>query len=448
MSGIHKNKKNLIIYCPVLEFHSFLKCNLFLQELKRRYKNIKVICAIPEQAVGTISEADELLLVSNEYMDKQNANLPEVLNQPVWEFRSRDDASKRWLDTIEFVQKKYKNNDNFRILRFTEMGIFNSDGNIAFSNLFYDSDWIPDAMSRLNEFALVSTALSEAEWSDYRELQQYQPPGSKTDLIKACGSDLDHAAGLYETRVSKLWREESSVVNEIQNHLTHNYRKYFVSLCSFIKERNFLKPEFKTYQKIKKKYGSIFDEKTYIIVTRNFSNKQPETNTLQIIPELEEVIPHLLNNGIKIVNVGFPPQKLHGSHKNYVELHDPLSQNELMSLFYLSNGVILSGENGGFSVHASSMNDIFLISSEWSVDNLIPTTPAACRQDLNKYSLEIARNESKESGMRTYNLIENIKRKEYNDILSAFTNHKKTLKQEFSPNIKKYYIDEKVSIER
>jgi hypothetical protein len=96
--------KDLIVYCPILEFHAFLKCNLFLRELKKRYKNIKIICAIPEKAVGIISEADELLLASNEYMNKQSGNLPEVLNIMVE--NGRELASTRWKDTIEFVQKK------------------------------------------------------------------------------------------------------------------------------------------------------------------------------------------------------------------------------------------------------------------------------------------------------------------------------------------------------
>jgi len=347
--------KDFIVYCPILEFHAFLKCNLFLRELKKRYKNIKIICAIPEKAVGTISEADELLLASNEYMNEQGANLPEVLN--IMTDNGRELASTRWKDTVEFIQKKYKNNSDFKIVKYHEFGISDLDDNTIFSSWF----------------------------------------------------SKDHGLG--------------------------HWRRDFENLCSFIREGNFLRPEFKTFQNIKEKYGSIFDKKTYIIVTRNFENKQPNTNTLQAVPELKEIIPYLLNNGIKIVNIGFPPQKLYDHHENYVELRDPFSQDDLMSLFYLSEGVILSGENGGFSTHASTMNDIFLISKEWSVKHLTVI-------DNNQFSLENARNKSQDLEAKTYNLIEKIREKDYNEILNIFLNHKKTSKQEFSSNIEKYYMDQ------
>ena len=349
--------KNLIIYCTISEFHTFLKCNLFLRELKKRYKNedINVICAIPEKAVGIINEADGLLLASNEYMDKQSANLPKVLD--VLSPNGRESASARWSDTVKFIQKKYK---------------------------------IDDILLQYEEHYIL---------------------------------------GAHGEALSFPWHKGT-------DSLMESYRRDLRYLCSYLKEGNFLKPEFETYQRIKKKYGSIFNDKTYIIITRNFVYKQPETNTTSIIPELYEIIPHLLDSGIRIINIGFPPQKLHNSHENYIELCDNLSQDELMSLFYLSNGIILSGENGGFLVHASTMNDVFVISKEWSLTN----------PDLDKFSLQNARNESNTSAMKTYNLIEKIKNKEYNEILDIFLNHKKTLKQEFSPSIEKYYIDQKEEI--
>ena len=93
-------------------------------------------------------------------------------------------------------------------------------------------------------------------------------------------------------------------------------------------------PTKKTYENIKLKYKSIFNEKTYIIITRNFSTKQPRTNTLSIVPQLSELTSYLINNGIKIVNIGFPTEKLHGDHENYVELNESLTQDEF-------NGIIL-----------------------------------------------------------------------------------------------------------
>lgn len=357
--------KNLIVYCPINEFHAFFKCNLFLRELKKRYKNIRIICAIPEKAIGTISEADELILTSNEYMDKQGANLPEVLN--IMTENGRELSSTRWSDTNKFIQKKYKNADDFKLVKYSEFSILDANNNIVFSKWYTKAD---DSRDRM-------------------------------EIIEHAGHDS-----------RDQWRRD------------------FGNVCSFIRENNFLKPEFNTFQNMKDKYGSMFDDKTYIIVTRNFEKKQPFYNTLQVVPELKELIPFLLNNGIKIVNIGFPPQKLHDHHENYIELDDQFSQDDLMSLFYLSNGVILSGTAGGFSTHSSTMNDIFLISAEWSIATIGPV-----------YSIESARNDNIETGLKTYNLINNIKNRNYGEILNIFSNHRKSLKQEFSPNIEKNYID-------
>ena len=355
-NGTKKMNKDLIVYCPVLEFHAFLKCNLFLKEIKKRYSNIRIVCAIPEKALGTISEADELLLASNEYMDKQGANLPEVLN--LMTKNGREEASTRWIDTVNFIKERYENDDGFKIVKYHEFDILDVNDSLVFSNWY-----------------------------------------SK-------GTGLGH------------WRRD------------------FGNMCEAIRQGDFLRPEFETFKSIKSKYGSIFDENTYIIITRNFEKKQSDSNTLQTIPELNRVIPVLLDNGIKIVNIGFPPQNISDFHKNYLELYDQLSQDELMSLFYLSSGVILSGENGGFSTHASTMNDVFLLSKEWSVKHLTVS-------DKEQFSLESARNENVDMGMKTYNLIEKLASSDHDGVLETFKKHKKTLKQEFAPTIKKSYIDGK-----
>jgi len=334
------NNKTIIVYCPILEFHSFIKCNLFLAELRKRYEHIRIICSIPEKALGTISEADELLVYSNKQLDRENVNLPEILDNMV-----NRDLSNRYKSTVDFVEKNYK---DFILLNYDEV-------NMRHNSL----TWF-----------------------------------NRTDIMDS-------------------------------------FRRDFGYLCSYLSDGNYLMPTTKAYENIKLKYKSIFNKKTYIIITRNFTNKQSYTNTLSIIPQLSELTSYLINNGIKIVNIGFPTEKLHGNHENYVELNESLTQDELMALFYLSNGVILSGENGGFTVHASTLNDIFIISEEWSkkyVDRV--------------FSLEDSRNNNN-SNMITYNLIDKIKNKQYDEILHLFLNHSKKLIQKFNENdINEIYIDE------
>ena len=378
MSGTKKTNKKIIVYCPLNEFHSFFKCNIFLSKLKEAFKDTEIICAIPEKAIGTITEADELIITSNEYMDAQGINIPEILD--IVSDGGRENSTNRFTDTIKFIEQKYKN-DDYRIIKYGEEEILDLNNN----RLFRDST--------------------------------FYSTGKRADRFYGVPNDPNYH-----------WRRDFSGINE------------------FVSNGNFLKPEFETFMKIKNKYESIFNEKTYIIITRNFNNKQPETNTLNVIPQLKEIIPMLLNNGINIVNIGFPPQEISEPHKNYTTLSEDLTQDELMSLFYLSSGIILSGENAGFSTHAPTMNDLFIISKEWSMHHL--KTLIVVDDGFNssifehdfEYSIEAGRNESGKTDIKTNNLIENISSGSYDSILKTFKNHKKVLKQEFLPTIKKTYM--------
>jgi len=358
------NNKTIVVYCPILEFHAFIKCNLFLAELRKRYEPIKIVCSIPEKALGVLSEADEILVCSSEQLDKENANVPQVLDT----LGSRDNSS-RYSRTVEFVEKNYK---DFVLLRYDEL--------------------------------------------DIPSLAWFGP--------------VD---------------------------LADSFRRDFGWLCSYLSSGNCLMPTKKAYENMKSKYGSIFNEKTYIIVTRNFASKQPAYNTLAMVPQLTELAPVLINNGIKIVNIGFPPGKLHGNHENYVELSESLTYDELMALFYLSSGVILSGENGGFTVHASTLNDIFLIREEWSVvrfrndEHPGIEDPRYRKRHPTDYSLEAARNKSNKT--TTYNLIGEIGTEPSKEvppkvegsidkILQVFLNHSKKLTQKFNEDdVNVIYLD-------
>ena len=109
------NNKTIIVYCPILEFHTFIKCNLFLAELRKRHEHIKIVCSIPEKALGIISEADELLVYPSKLLDLENGNLPKVLDRA--EYR---DLSSRFKSTIDFAEKNYK---DFVILTYDELNI-------------------------------------------------------------------------------------------------------------------------------------------------------------------------------------------------------------------------------------------------------------------------------------------------------------------------------------
>ena len=115
--------------------------------------------------------------------------------------------------------------------------------------------------------------------------------------------------------------------------------------------------------------NNIFDEKTLILITRNFNNKANTHNTTNTLPHLEKTLNYLITGGLKIVNIGFPPKSFDIKNSNYIEINDNLTQNELISLFYLSSGVMMAADAGGFVTHYGSNVDFYVMSKEWSVTN-------------------------------------------------------------------------------
>ena len=76
----------------------------------------------------------------------------------------------------------------------------------------------------------------------------------------------------------------------------------------------------------------------------------------------------LLEDMSRLAKLNFDKQTIEEMKSDFekiLEFVDKLSEIDtegIEPLIYLSNGLILSGENAGFMVHASTLNDIFLIS--------------------------------------------------------------------------------------
>ena len=145
------------------------------------------------------------------------------------------------------------------------------------------------------------------------------------------------------------------------------YRTSFGYAQVWYKLHKTIQPTEKTFINISKKYGHLFDDKTFILLSRNFKNKSPIHNSKTCIINFEPLLDFLVNNGIRIINIGFPPANCNIINDNYVELNLPLTQDELFSLFYLSRGVILGANAGGFVSHLSSNNDMFTLTDEWKI---------------------------------------------------------------------------------
>ncbi len=163
------------------------------------------------------------------------------------------------------------------------------------------------------------------------------------------------------------WREtkyNNGVVNV--NNIVDFYKKSFEYVKKYLELGKTIKPTIKTFDFIKNKYGDLFKENTFILLTRNFSNKAPIHNTENSLPNLEKLLSHLTENKINIINIGFPP-KSYNIDKNYLEINDNLTQDELISLFYLSNGVLTAADAGGFLTHFGSNVDFYILNEEWSI---------------------------------------------------------------------------------
>lgn len=181
-----------------------------------------------------------------------------------------------------------------------------------------------------------------------------------------------------------------------------------------------LMPTQKDYDSIKSKYGHLFNDNTFILITRNFKNKQPFYNASVTMPNLTKLIEHLINAGIKIINIGTPPAKFNIASNNYFEITNyNLSYGEWLALFCLAKGVMLSVIAGGYLVHLLANNDLFILDGEWTVLN----------PDINISVIE-ARHERKD--VSTIDFSGYLREAKYKEIADVLTNHRKVSNISFS----------------
>lgn len=169
----------------------------------------------------------------------------------------------------------------------------------------------------------------------------------------------------------KSWQKtdyHDGVVDEFNKPIYEYYKTSFNYVKNFLETESTIKPTKVVFQQINSKYGYLFDDKTFIVMTRNFTNKSTVHNTIHSVPDLEEKLKYLIDNGLKIINIGFPPQH-YDINENYIELYENLTQDELISLFYLSRGILISADAGGFATHYGSNVDFYLMTGEWSLLN-------------------------------------------------------------------------------
>ncbi len=158
----------------------------------------------------------------------------------------------------------------------------------------------------------------------------------------------------------------------ITDHPAPVYRTAFANAIKWYKKEKLLCPTFNSFQKMSEKYGNLFNDNTFIVLSREYANKAPVHNTKNSITNFEAFLRHLTENNIKIVNIGFPPATCQITNDNYVEIYDEMTQDELLGIFYLAKGVLLQADAGGFTGHLASNADFFTLTEQWSLPGEFP----------------------------------------------------------------------------
>lgn len=339
------NFKKLLMVGPWCEMNDFANFNGYLHTIRNQYDEI--IAAVPEKAIGAISEADKFLSISNEYLDKIGANYPQVLEN-----------------------------------QGTKAPIMTPNGPLIISSR-NNSDFYQKVIDHVEE--------NKLKYKDYE---------------------------------FKFFEQE---VNLYTASATSCYTRLFNNLHAWLLDKKTIKPTEKVFNRIKEKYGHLFKEKTYILLTRNFKHKVPQDNTHIILPDLSKIVEYLTTNEIRIINIGFPPSNLDVENENYIEFNESLTQEELVAMMYLSDGLLLCGIGGGYTVHIGSNIDAFLIYEElWNIEILNLPIFAARQQN----SLMISVDLTKEFKSFTNK----------DKILETLSNHKKKSDNSFSKEKEIIYL--------
>jgi hypothetical protein len=136
-------------------------------------------------------------------------------------------------------------------------------------------------------------------------------------------------------------------------------------------------------EKIENKYSHLFNDMTYVILTRNLINKQPElyNSTDKLLP----MINTLLERGYRIINVGFPVKSFDIKNPEYIEVNAEMTYSEFLCFAYLGNAIIIPSDCNGFSTHICTNLDIFRYGDEWGEPNIFTVN----RKKVNSLFTEI-----------------------------------------------------------
>jgi len=355
--------KNIVFLSGFGQYHSFFHLNVFISQIKEKYD--KILVAAPKAAAGCIPDADEIITVPDDYLSARGGNYPEVLE-------ALDGRNKTNFDriVIKYLFDNGYNNENTEFYKYNDRAIIKVDD--------YKSDVL--GISNVDIEYMLARERGISSFEEIFLVDNY-PATAAPEFV---GIDF-HPIGKGEFR-DYTWIKE------------------------WLKEKS-LECSKNTFNKIKEKYGHLFNEKTFVFVSRNFKNKNISANTTVMYPDCEKMLQYLTNNGIKIINFGLPPTNFNINNENYVEISDKLTNEEFISLVNLSNGLLMFLWAGAFVTHLSTNADLFALAKSYA--DIIRGIP-----------LLDGRKENKK--IKTYELYDEYKNKNWEKILEVLLKHKKS----------------------
>lgn len=204
------------------------------------------------------------------------------------------------------------------------------------------------------------------------------------------------------------------------------YKKTFKCAQDWYKTKKLIYPTEEAYNRVKAKYGHLFDNNSFVVVSRNFKKKALVENTATLIVNFDKMMEFLTDNKMKIINVGFPPAHCSIDNGNYHEINDPMSQDELVGLFYLAKGVMLPASSAGWLAHFASNVDVFALTAQWGPDDMIShKSSEVSTGQLHQY----------------LKLIQVLDREDnFQAVFDTLSNHKTTRKLKFADKKKITYV--------
>lgn len=163
-------------------------------------------------------------------------------------------------------------------------------------------------------------------------------------------------------------------------------RRDWEFLKKYISSKPLLNPSLDSKKKMEHKFESHIkkNKKNYLLISRSTTLKSVRNyNTKIQIPELEDHIRSWTNNGIGIINIGFPPASYDNMGDSYLEIEESLSHDEVLSIASIVDGTIISGSAGGYLVHILGNVDLFILTEDWG----ITLSKSGEKSDEEKYNL-------------------------------------------------------------